>query len=1215
MMNYFFAAALAALAAARSHAADAQAAVPALVPAAAAPAVPATLWARLMSESRYAEAIPLLEREARANPGAPDILLNLGWSFWHVRRLEEARRVAATLLKLDPGNRAFLIFMANTNIELGRGPAAAELLRRVLRASPGDRDASLLLARAQFRSGRELEALSIVDELLARHPDDAGARYRRALFLSELGRKREALAALDKLLEGEPSNAAYRRSRAGVLSDLGRSAEAKDEWKSLTRNDLDAHSMMNLGWAYWRERNLDAAWEIAVTLVKLDDRNPSFLRFMANLELERQNDESALRLAEKIMRLSPEDPDAALILSKALFRLHRVKEASAILQKLIVSHPESPSVQYRWAELLVGTRQFKEALRIFDRLIKADPANDAYRTNRATVLYEMGRFDDALALWRKRALADEPDTSALRRLREDALNRRSWKEAADWQMKLIAAEPRDPTEWEALSRIYTELKNPAKALWAAERAISADPVLINAYYMKAEVLVAMGDWKAASDAYTDIIRRHPNGIRAIVGLSHALEAKGDFDGALRMLRRIETLTDSSVSPYLDLQRANIMSESGRYAQAHKLLARLESDTQTPIPVLLYHGIARHDRGDSISVDTFRAQMRALKKKGYQTITVSELARAFQGKAKLPAKPLVLTFDDGRVDSFENADPVLKETDFRATMFVHVSRMRRPYFHASVEEISRWQATGRWELQAHGFQAHDPLPLDGFGRRGHFLPNRKWLAGAGRLETLAEYRMRIEFDYQEAKRGVESIVPGQRVVAFAYPFGDYGQNDYSNTPEAAGLNQALVQKEYQLAFVQDQRGVNTLSSPQTTLKRYSVPRNMPAEALTAHLALSDLRVQAKLLHAQLWLRTDQVGRANAVFQELEAMGVDEPRVWMEKAVVLQRGGDISYARNLFSQAAEAEPDKDGPGGELAKARLAQAARAAAPVASAEVQRFTDSDRNEISKALLRGVGVVRSVRVEGWVGQGEYSELRDASTPTPLIRSREGGAQLRWFAVPTLELGGVYIRRDFSGGAGFADNYFLTAGWQAIPELRVSLRDGLGSVETAGAIRRSRKYHTNGGGIAWDPALTWRINTDYDQSRYNDSNLSQDVRLRVTKRLSERVALGAAYFHGESKQSQAEYFTPRRLNQYTGVLTLSETFGEISPLTGRVRADALLQYEAGYGLQETGSRRVHAVRAALGLRLTDRVAVRFDGQYSESPTYISRRAEGALSVSF
>lgn len=1189
----------------------------AAAPASAAPAAAGrSRGAQLMAEERYREAVPELEKELRADPGAPGVLLNLGWAYWHSRRLDDAWRVASTLVKLDPGNRTFLIFMANTSLERGDHSRAIALMNRALKLSPDDHDATMVLARALFLAKREPEALKLLERILARRPDDAGAAYRRAAFLSEMGRKREALEALEELLKGDPQNVSYRRSRARILSDLGRQEEAKSEWGSLTQGRLDAQSLMNLGWAHWRDRNLDAAWEIAVTLVKLDDKNPAFLRFMANLELDRRNYEHALQLAEKTVRLAPADRHAALTLSTAYYHQHRVKDAMNILSGLIAKHPDDPAVQYRWAEVLAGRKRYKEALHYFDRLIKADPANVIYRMNRASVLYEMGRFDDGLSEWEARASLEVPDVRAVRQLRDDAMNRQGWEDAVEWQMKLIAASPRDPAGWEQLAAIYRELRLPTKALWAAERAITVDPVSFGGYFHRAEILEGLGDWDEAIAAYKEVLRLNPNSVQALSGLAYVLEGKGDFDGALEQLERVKEVSSPVVSPYLEVHRARLLVDSGRFAQAQRLLERLTAVRPPVIPILLYHGISTIHRGESIPAESFREQMLALKEKGYTSITAAEFAQVIAGKAALPEKPIMITFDDGRTDSFDNADPVLKETGFRATMFVHVSRLRRPYFHASSEEIALWAKTGRWEIQSHGTQAHDPMLIDAFGRRGHFLPNRRWLPAANRLETLAEFHARIEADYVEARRGVEAMIPGHRVLAFAFPFGDYGQNDYSNTPEAAGLNQALVKKNFQLAFVQAPHGINTVDTDPTDLKRFSVPRHMKADALVSHLAMSEPWVLAKLINAQLWVRAGQLGRARAVFDELEAAGVEDPRLWMERAVVFQRGGDISYARNLFSQAAAAEASQDGAPAERTARRLAQADHAAAPTASAEMQRFRDSDRNEISRGLLRGGGVVKSARLEGWVGQGEYKEDRDPAAPTPVVRGREGGVQARWFVLPELQLSGFYARRQFSGGStGFADNYGLAAAWQARPSLGLTVRDGLGNVETAAGIRASRRFHTNGAGLVWDPALTWTLNADYDQTRYSDANRAQDMRLRATKRFSDRVAAGVAFYHGESSARRSEYFTPRRLNQYSGLLTLNDGYGAISPLTGRARAEAMLQYEGGYGYQEQGSRRVHSLRGELGLNLLDNLAVRFGGQYSESPTYISRRGDGALVVTF
>jgi len=1205
---------------------------------------------QLMADKKYPEAVTRLELAAHAAPGSPEVLLNLGWAYWHAQRLDDAWRVGATLVKLDPENRAFLIFLANTNIDRGDSPAAEALARRALARSPDDHDASLVLARALllegktpqglallgdilarfpddhaasmalgkalFAAGRVREAVATLDRVLALHPEDRDAAYRKAVFSAELGRKREALASLDRLLEADPSNSAYRHSRAKILTELGRDDEAKREWEGLARREPDVQSLMNLGWIYWREKNYDAAWEIASTLLKLDDKNPAFLRFMANMEIERMNYAEGLRLAQEAARLAPGDRDAELTQAKALFRMQRVREAMVILQKLIGQFPDNVAVQSRWAEFLGRTGRYDDSLPYFDRLVKADPANEVYALDRAGVLYDKGDFDGAVAAWTALALKKNPNIAAVKRLRDDAFNKKDWPAAVAWQEKIIADDPSDPLAWEKLSKIYTAMDLAPEALRAAERAIAADPLSTPAYFMKSESLVHLQDWPAAQAAYEEIVRDQPNSLMGYDGLSYMLDVQGDYRGSLKIVLRMEKLGAPFVSPFQEIHRASLLANLGQFRRARRLLVKLENGP-TPIPILLYHGLSPYDRSDSIPQDSLRRQLAAVKKAGYQAITASELDLIFRGKARLPKKPILITFDDARTDTFENADPVLRELGLRATMFVHVSKLRKPYFHASPEDIRKWQATGRWDMQAHGYEAHDPMPLDGFGRKGHFFPNRRWLAAAGRLETLAEYRARVGAEYEKAKRGVEDIVGGGEVVAFAYPYGDYGQSDYSNTPEAAPINRELVKKSFRLAFVQGQHGVNSLASNPLDLERFEVTRYMTAEQLMSHLALNDPRVQAELLEAQMWVQAGQLGRAHALYDDLAAKGIADARVWTDEGVAFQKGGDIAFAQSLFARAQAQETDAEGPGGEKDRELLAQAAHSAAPTAAAEIQEFTDSDTNQITKEFVRGGGVIRNLRLGGWLAHGDYSDKLNPAAILPHIHSEEAGVQLDWFPLKSLELDGFYARRVFTNGAsGFSDNDSIAAGWQALPSLKLNARDGMGNVETPDAILHGIKFHSDGGGAVWDPALTWTGSVDYDQERYDDSNVEQDLRLRLTKRFSDRVAFGVAYYNGDSTQDREPlYYTPRALNQYTGVLTLNQVFGTVNPRTGLAPAEAQVQYEGGYGFQTAGSSFVNSVKAVLTLRPFDPLALTLDAQYAQSPLYISRTFDAALKINF
>ena len=89
-----------------------------------------------------------------------------------------------------------------------------------------------------------------------------------------------------------------------------------------------------------------------------------------------------------------------------------------------------------------------------------------------------------------------------------------------------------------------------------------------------------------------------------------------------------------------------------------------------IPVLNYHQI-NNSAHNALTVNTeqFEAQMKYLTEKGYHTISPSELADAMENAAALPENPVLITFDDGYLDNYNNAFPILKKYNMKATIFL------------------------------------------------------------------------------------------------------------------------------------------------------------------------------------------------------------------------------------------------------------------------------------------------------------------------------------------------------------------------------------------------------------------------------------------------------------------------------------------------------------------------------------------------------------------
>jgi peptidoglycan/xylan/chitin deacetylase (PgdA/CDA1 family) len=182
-------------------------------------------------------------------------------------------------------------------------------------------------------------------------------------------------------------------------------------------------------------------------------------------------------------------------------------------------------------------------------------------------------------------------------------------------------------------------------------------------------------------------------------------------------------------------------------------------TGRAVPILMYHSL--DDSGSVISVSpaAFTQHMRLLAARGFHCIRLDELIDAWNGRARLPPRPVVLTFDDGFANVLEVGLPVLREHGFRATVF-------------AIPGLTG--GSNEWPGQASGIPR---LPLLSWAELRRLVE--------GELEvgahTMSHPRL-SELTADEAEREItESRATleqrlGCPVRTFAYPFGIVGSTD-------------------------------------------------------------------------------------------------------------------------------------------------------------------------------------------------------------------------------------------------------------------------------------------------------------------------------------------------------------------------------------------------------------------------------------------------------
>lgn len=163
-----------------------------------------------------------------------------------------------------------------------------------------------------------------------------------------------------------------------------------------------------------------------------------------------------------------------------------------------------------------------------------------------------------------------------------------------------------------------------------------------------------------------------------------------------------------------------------------------------IPVLMYHSIG-YENGNTARLpkEKFKEQMKYLKENNYATLSLEEAYDFFLSNKAVPEKAIVLTFDDGYVDNYVEAFPILKELEFKATFFVITDLIGKMPGYMNLTQLKELQASGM-DIESHTVN-HEHL---------------NQLSYEKQVKTL-----------KESKEFLEKSL-NKKIQYFAYPYGEY-----------------------------------------------------------------------------------------------------------------------------------------------------------------------------------------------------------------------------------------------------------------------------------------------------------------------------------------------------------------------------------------------------------------------------------------------------------
>lgn len=199
-------------------------------------------------------------------------------------------------------------------------------------------------------------------------------------------------------------------------------------------------------------------------------------------------------------------------------------------------------------------------------------------------------------------------------------------------------------------------------------------------------------------------------------------------------------------------------------------------------ILMYHMVSEHKKAARfnklrVTPAMFERQLAYLHAEGYYFAFLSQLATA----QDLPQKCVVLTFDDGFMDNYSEALPIMRRYGARATLFLVVDRHQRDWsvnkkkHHDSGElknepklsdaQVREMLASGLFELGGHTVtHVHQPSCDD-----------------EQAMQEILQGKLQIESEF------------ACQCCSFAYPFGHYRAQHVRMVGEA-GFTLAVTTRE-------------------------------------------------------------------------------------------------------------------------------------------------------------------------------------------------------------------------------------------------------------------------------------------------------------------------------------------------------------------------------------------------------------------------------------
>ena len=190
-------------------------------------------------------------------------------------------------------------------------------------------------------------------------------------------------------------------------------------------------------------------------------------------------------------------------------------------------------------------------------------------------------------------------------------------------------------------------------------------------------------------------------------------------------------------------------------------------TTVELPVIMYHSLVTSESGAAqyvCPIQRVESDLQWLCENDFESVSLAQLIAFTDGEGALPAKPVLITLDDGYRNNLTLLPPLLERYDAHAVIsvvgeytdiYTASGEDGSPHSCMSWEDLSQAAASPRLELANHSYYFHHLTP-----RKGSAIMKN---------ETLEHWKAAFCADVQALQQAMQENC-GFSPICYAYPFG-------------------------------------------------------------------------------------------------------------------------------------------------------------------------------------------------------------------------------------------------------------------------------------------------------------------------------------------------------------------------------------------------------------------------------------------------------------